>query len=194
MLTEILILILKAVSGILSTLLLVRFFMQWQRISFANPGGRFVITLTDWLVKPFRRIIPGWFGLDFASLIPAWLLHVLVILAGCFLAPMALNPNLAAFLFSLSALGVLELLVAAGWLIFIVVLIAVLASWFAPHSNAPAIYICRTVAGIILRPFRRWIPPFGGLDLSPLVLLLLLQILHVVVQQLMLTLTPLLVA
>jgi YggT family protein len=54
--------------------------MQWQRISFRNPIGQFVVATTDWLVLPLRRFIPGLGGLDLASLLPAWVVQVLVVL------------------------------------------------------------------------------------------------------------------
>ena len=53
--------------------------MQWQRISFRNQLGQFITTTTDWLVLPLRRVIPGLFGLDIASLLPAWALQALMV-------------------------------------------------------------------------------------------------------------------
>ena len=75
MLTNLLLLILEAVTGFFVFLLLVRFFMQWLRVSFRNQLGQFVVTVTDWLVRPARRIVPSLFGLDMPSLLGALVLH-----------------------------------------------------------------------------------------------------------------------
>ena len=71
--------IIDTLGGLLSGVLLARFIMQWQRISFRNPLGQFVVATTDWLVLPLRRAIPGLGGLDLASLLPAWVVQVLVV-------------------------------------------------------------------------------------------------------------------
>ena len=72
MLTNILLLLVNAAGSFLTLMLLARFYMQWQRISFRNQIGQFVVTTTDWLVRPLRRFVPGVFGLDMASLLPAF--------------------------------------------------------------------------------------------------------------------------
>lgn len=194
MLSEILMLILDVAVGILSMLLIVRFFMQWKRIPFNNSVGHFIVTATDWLVRPSRRIIPGWAGLDWASLVPAWLLYVLMGFVGCWLMPLPLNDNLAEFVPVLFVAGAIRLLIGAGWLLFFIVLISAVMSWFAPHSSSQAVHVCRAVAGIFLRPFRRVIPLMGGIDLSPLALLLLLQILYIIAVRVLEMLTSLLFA
>lgn len=79
MLGSLLLTIVDTLGGLLSGVLLARFVMQWQRISFRNPIGQFVVATTDWLVLPLRRFIPGLGGLDLASLLPAWVVQVLVV-------------------------------------------------------------------------------------------------------------------
>ena len=71
MLANILLLVIDVAASFLTLMLLARFFMQWQRISFRNQLGQFVVSTTDWIVRPLRRFIPGLFGLDMASLLPA---------------------------------------------------------------------------------------------------------------------------
>ncbi|MBS0554023.1 MAG: YggT family protein, partial [Proteobacteria bacterium] len=68
MLSNILLLVLDTAGGFLTLMLLARFFMQWQRVSFRNQIGQFVVSATDWVVRPLRRFVPGLFGLDLASL------------------------------------------------------------------------------------------------------------------------------
>src|SRR5512142_2385276 len=62
-------------AGFFAGLFMLRFILQWTRAPFRNPIGRFVVTLTDWGTLPLRRIIPGFRGLDFASLVAAWLVE-----------------------------------------------------------------------------------------------------------------------
>ena len=76
MLANILLLVIDVAASFLTLMLLARFFMQWQRISFRNQLGQFVVSTTDWIVRPLRRFIPRLFGLDMASLLPAWLVQV----------------------------------------------------------------------------------------------------------------------
>ena len=79
MLGSLLLTIVETLGSLLSGVLLARFVMQWQRISFRNPLGQFVVATTDWLVLPLRRFIPGLGGLDLASLLPAWVVQVVVV-------------------------------------------------------------------------------------------------------------------
>ena len=76
MLIQILLFVLDTVCGLLTLALLVRFAMQWTRAPFRNPLGQFIVAVTDWMVRPVRRLIPGLFGLDTASLLLAWLWQV----------------------------------------------------------------------------------------------------------------------
>ena len=81
MLTRVFLFLLDSVAGFLCGALLLRFFMQAFRVSFANPLGHFVVQLTNWMVVPLRRVLPGVRGFDLASLLPAYLLQVLVLVA-----------------------------------------------------------------------------------------------------------------
>ena len=73
--------VLDALVGFLTLALLLRFYMQAFRVSFGNPFGSFVVELTNWLVKPLRKVLPSVFGLDLATLLPAYLLQVVLLLA-----------------------------------------------------------------------------------------------------------------
>lgn len=75
MLTNLLLLILETVTGFFVFMLLLRFYMQLLRASFRNQVGHFVVAVTDWLVRPARRLIPGLFGFDMPSLTSALVLH-----------------------------------------------------------------------------------------------------------------------
>ncbi len=171
MLANILLLVIDVAASFLTLMLLARFFMQWQRISFRNQLGQFVVSTTDWIVRPLRRFIPGLFGLDMASLLPAWVVQVLLVMFELSLRGAAFSGNTAAVLAGLWGVGLIELLRMMIYLVFAVVLGSAVLSWVSPH--APLLH---SIAAPFLRPFRRVIPSIANVDLSPLVLLLVLQI------------------
>lgn len=179
MLGNIFLLILDTAVGFITLMLLARFFMQWQRVSFRNQIGAFVVATTDWVVRPLRRFVPGVLGFDMASLLPAWVLQTLFVFIEISLRGVPLDGGAAGLLLGVWGLGLLELLRMAVYLVFGVVLISAVLSWVSPQ--APATAVLSGLAAPFLRPFRRVIPPIANVDLSPLVLLLVLQILLMVI-------------
>lgn len=178
MLTGILLLVLDTAIGFVTLMLLARFLMQWARVSFRNQLGQFVVATTDWAVRPLRRILPGLFGLDIASLLPAWLLQAVLapIELGLRGLPVADNP-LGVALGALG-LGLLAVLKFGVYLVMGVVLVAAVLSWVNPHAPAASVFF--GLADPFLRPIRRVLPNIANVDLSPLVLLLILQVLLLV--------------
>ena len=162
--------------GLITLTLLARFFMQWGRVSFRNPIGHFVITVTDWIVMPARRIIPGLFGLDMASLLLAWVAQILYVLVEIGLGLQVSTP------LAIPLLGLIGLARMGVYLIIGIVLVSVVLSWVG--TRTPIAYVFDELSRPFLTPFRRWIPPLGGIDLSPLVLLLVLQIVLLLIQHL----------
>ena len=172
--TQLLVQIVTLATSFFSTLFVLRFVLQWVRAPFRNPIGRFVITLTDWGVLPLRRIIPGWRGLDLASLAMAWLIEAVGIVL--LLAVFGTSLGASADLIPLALVaGFLEMLRTIAYVILGATLGLVVLSWVNPH--APLAPVFSAVADPFLRPFQRIIPPIGGIDLSPLFLLLVLQLL-----------------
>ncbi|KON81163.1 YggT family protein [Azoarcus sp. PA01] len=182
MLGNVLLLILNTAAGFLTLMLLARFFMQWQRVSFRNQIGQFVVATTDWVVRPLRRVIPGLMGIDLASLVPAWVLQTLMVFIELWVRGVPLDGSVAGLLLGVWGLGLLELLRMAIYLVIAVVLMSAVLSWVSPH--APAASVFHNLSAPFLRPFRRVIPPIANVDLSPLVLLLVLQIVLMVVSSL----------
>jgi YggT family protein len=148
-------------------ILLARFHFQWLRVPFRNPIGEFMIAATNWIVLPARRIVPPLAGLDLATLIAAWLLQALVL---TLLVAMAGGSG-STLVFVASAFDLLRY--SLYILIFAVIVQAVL-SWVNPHS--PVLYLFDAMTRLFLRPIRRVVPLLGSVDLSPLLLLVLLQI------------------
>jgi YggT family protein len=176
MLYQIVSLLLEVVCGILSGVCLLRLYMQYQRIPMSarsgNPLGRFVFALTDWIVLPLRRVLPSIGALDTASLAAAFFLQlaefgVLWLLAGAAGGLLSV-PILAAF-------GLIRM--AISGMTGMVIVFAVL-SWI--QTRSPIADILERLVAPLLMPIRRVVPLVGGIDLSPLVLLVLLQIAAIV--------------
>lgn len=148
-------------------ILLARFHFQWLRVPFRNPIGEFMIAATNWIVLPARRVIPPLAGLDLATLIAVWLLQALAL---TLLVAMAGGAG-STLVFVASAFDLVRY--SLYILVFAVVVQAVL-SWVNPHS--PVMYLFDAMTRTFLRPIRRVVPLLGSVDLSPLVLLVLLQI------------------
>lgn len=172
MLVRIVALLLGTAADLLTLALLARVWLQWTRAPFRNPVGRFVAALTDWIVLPLRRAIPGLFGLDLASVLAAWLAQIVYfgIMAGLTGLTDA-APQGMLLVAWLAALAVPRLFVH---LLMGVIIVAALLSWLNPHTPVGPLF--EALARPLLDPVRRRLPPLGGLDLSPLVALLLLQV------------------
>lgn len=158
--------IVNAVASILAGVMLLRFWMQVVRVRPPQPVGQFVYQLSDWLVRPLRRVMPGG-GYDWASLVGAFLIVLLSIIAILGLQ--------SGFDFKLIFLVALERFfewICYGFMATLI--IEAVFSWVNPH--APLAPFVGALNDPLLRPLRRIIPPLGGVDLSPLVLLILLQI------------------
>ena len=173
MLVQIFLFILDTVCGFMTLALLVRFAMQWARVPFRNQLGQFIVAVTDWMVRPVRRLIPGLFGVDMASLLLAWLWQVIFqgIALGLFGSLLAVSP---APVLVVALLALLDVAKMGVYLVIGAVIVSAVFSWVNPY--APLAEVFNTLTRPLLRPFRRFIPPLGGVDLSPLALLLLLQI------------------
>lgn len=160
------------VASFFAALFVLRFVLQWARAPFRNPIGRFVVTLTDWGVRPLRRVVPGWRGNDLASLVMAWLIETasLVVVLLIVDAPLVDGGNLVPLAF---IAGFIEMLRTLAYVILGAAIGVVVLSWINPQ--APMAPVFQAVAEPFLRPFQRVIPPIGGIDLSPLFLLFVLQ-------------------
>jgi len=169
--------LLDVLAGLVAGACLLRLAMQVQRLPFNPPLGRFIFALTDWLVLPLRRLLPGRGSWDLASLIAAWLVKLLQFVILWLLA----GGTGAVTIVPLAALvGLLQLLVSA---LSALVLVYGLLSWFQPGSYMH--HFTGRLCEPWLYPMRQILPLIGGIDVSPLALLLLLQMVGIVLAHLM---------
>lgn len=166
--------LLDVVFGLLTYAMLLRFAMQLLRAPFRNPLGHAIVALTDWIVKPLRRVLPGWKGIDWASLVATFLFQFLWLLVYHLLFG-GFSSHATMIVFLLGA-TVIALVKAMLWLLIIVVLVQAVLSWVAP--DGPLAGLLNALTFPFLRPIRKVLPPLGGtLDLSPLVVIVIAQLL-----------------
>jgi len=181
MLAEILIQILLIASTFYMTVVLLRFLLQLARADFYNPITQFAVKITNPLLRPLRRFIPGWGGIDGASLVLAVLIQALTF----FLILVALNGGIPHInpitLLVWAVLNILGLIVK---IYFWSVIAIVVVSWIAPGNTHPAIQLIAQITEPVMRPVRNLIPPIGGLDLSPIVVFLILNVATTVISSL----------
>jgi YggT family protein len=176
LLYQIVSLLLEVVAGVLSGACLLRLYMQYLRVPMSvrsgNPLGRFVFALTDWIVLPLRRVLPSIGALDTASLVAGFFLQLAEF------GLLWLISGGAGGLFAVPILAFFGLLRMAISGLTGAVIVYALLSW-VPSRSVMADVLERLVAPA-LQPIRRFLPLVGGIDLSPLVLLLVLQVLAIV--------------
>ena len=167
--------LIQSLFGLYILAVMLRLILQWVRADFYNPISQFIVKITNPPLKPLRRIIPGWGGIDISSVLLLIALQMLEL----YLVNMALGRALGiGGLFIESIAELIELLIN----VFIgAILIQVILSWVAPASYNPLIGLVHKVADPVLAPARRILPPLSGIDFSPLVVLIVLQLLKILV-------------
>lgn len=177
MFTEIFTLVLDTVSSLYLMIILLRFIFQVSRADFYNPISQFVVKATNPLLIPIRRIVPSIGGVDTSSIVLAIIFQTLVlgikllVLTGGLANPL--------FLFAISIVMILGVVLK---IYFWSLIIMIVASWIAPGSGHPALVLINQIVEPIMQPFRKVLPPMGGLDLSPIFAFIVIQVLEVVVK------------
>ncbi|MBQ4832854.1 YggT family protein [Pseudoalteromonas sp. MMG010] len=160
--------LIDTVFNLFLMVVLLRFWLQWAKADFYNPMSQFVVKATSFAVNPLRKIIPGFAGLDFASLLLAFLIALakVSILMYMQFHGWALQPALIQ--------SVLSVLSEAFSLLFLVLIVRAILSFVSQGYN-PIEAVFQQLTEPMLRPIRKVIPPMGGFDLSILVLIIAIQ-------------------
>ncbi len=164
-LTNPLIFLVQVFFGLYSVAVLLRFLFQLVRADFYNPVSQFIVTITKPLLNPLRKIIPGYRGWDFASLVLAWL--VLAVEMGIIMALKGAGAQPLAAL----ALAVPELVDLIINIFLVALFIQVILSWISPGNYNPAVGLAYSLTQPLLGPVQRRMPALGGIDLSPMVVI-----------------------
>ena len=172
MLIQILQFLLETLAGFMVFLLLSRFYMQLARVSFRNPIGHFVTALSNWMVMPARRVIPGLMGLDMASLVCAWLIQAVLVTLLLYMRGITVDSGTD--LLVIASISLVDLARAAIQLSIGLIIVQVVISWVNPQ--APLAPLFNGLTRPFLAPLQRIVPLIGNIDLSPLLYVVLAQI------------------
>ncbi len=170
---EALIYIVQTLGSLYLLIVLLRFILQLVRADFYNPLSQFTVKATQPLLKPLRRIIPGFGGLDLASLALAILVQLVLMVLVILIA--GANPatvGLQLLVWAIIAVTSLFLKI-----FFFAMIISVILSWVAPGSYNPGAQLVNQICEPLLAPFRRLLPNLGGLDISPIFAFIALNLL-----------------
>ncbi len=175
MLAEALIFLVQVAFGLLTVALLLRFYLQWVRAPYRNPLADFVNALTDFMVRPARRVIPGLWGIDLPTLLLAWLMQLLEWLATLQIRGFSWSHEAGITVAALAALAVIAVIKMLIYIVMFATLLQAVLSWINPVS--PVAPLLDAMSRPFLRLFRQRIPPIGNVDLSPLFLIIACQLL-----------------
>jgi len=170
--------ILQTLGSLYLLIVLLRFILQLVRANFYNPLCQFIVRATQPLLKPLRKIIPGFGGLDIASLVLAIVLQFILIALTLLLTYGIIANPLQMLIWSLIGITALFLKV-----FFFALIISVILSWVAQGSHNPGVELVNQICEPVLSPIRRIMPNLGGLDISPIFAFLALKLLDMLVIQ-----------
>ena len=167
--------LIDTVFGLYILAIMLRLLFQWVRADFYNPFSQFLVKITNPVLRPARRIVPGLWGIDFASIVVLFLLQIAeVIIKNVTLGQMVSLPAVA--MGAVSSLGSMLLTIYT-----VSILLQVILSWIGPGSYHPLSALLYSLNEPVLRPARRLIPLIGGIDLSPMLALIAIQLFKILI-------------
>jgi len=172
---QILVFLLDTILGLFSLALLLRFYFQLLRVPYYNPISQFLIAVTDFIVRPVRRFIPGWAGIDLSTLMLAWLLECVVVTIMYVMQGYDFEANIITSSGVIGLLGIVEIIKTTLYIVLVMIIVQAVLSWVNPHS--PLAPLLDSFTRPFLSVFRKYIPPIANVDLSPLFVLILIQVL-----------------
>jgi YggT family protein len=164
--TDPVVFLVQTLFGLYIIAVMLRFLLQLVRADFYNPISQFLVKATNPPLKPLRRIIPGLGGIDLSSLMLAWLLKTIELFLVFTIAGTSIN-LIAPFIWAMPEL--VELLIN---IYLFGILIQVILSWVNPGSYNPATALLYSLTGPLMRPAQKILPPMGGIDLSPMLVMI----------------------
>ncbi|EJB8383133.1 YggT family protein [Pseudomonas aeruginosa] len=169
--------ILQTLGSLYLLIVLLRFILQLVRADFYNPLSQFIVRATKPLLNPLRRIIPGFGGIDLASLVLAILIQLVLML----LILMLMGYGVGGFIMQLLIWSIIAVTSLFLKVFFFALIISVILSWVAPGSYNPGAQLVNQICEPLLMPFRKLLPNLGGLDLSPIFAFLALKLIDMLV-------------
>lgn len=172
-LAQALVYVIQTLGSLYLLIILLRFILQLVRADFYNPLSQFTVRATQPLLKPVRRIIPGFGGVDLAALVLAVLVQLVLMMVVVVLLGASIGGLFPALLIW-ALLGVASLFLKV---FFFALIVSVILSWVAPQTHNPAAELVNQICEPLLAPFRRILPSLGGLDLSPIFAFIVINLL-----------------
>jgi YggT family protein len=173
-----LIYIIDTIASLFTLILLLRFWLPWVGADFRNPLSQGIVQATSPLINPLRRIVPSFGRIDTATVLVAFLVQAIAITLVLFIvdAPVTAKFVIVGAIFELATLSLLMFTFA--------IIIRIVLSWIAPNTYNPATALIASMTDPILRPLRRYIPPIGGFDVSPIFAIIVLGALSILLEDL----------
>lgn len=172
-LAQALVYVIQTLGSLYLLIILLRFILQLVRADFYNPLSQFTVRATQPLLKPLRRVIPGFGGVDLAALVLAVLVQLALMMVVVVLLGASIGGLFPALLIW-ALLGVASLFLKV---FFFALIVSVILSWVAPQTHNPAAELVNQICEPLLAPFRRILPNLGGLDLSPIFAFIVINLL-----------------
>ncbi|HDQ4463125.1 TPA: YggT family protein [Pseudomonas aeruginosa] len=169
--------ILQTLGSLYLLIVLLRFILQLVRADFYNPLSQFIVRATKPLLNPLRRIIPGFGGIDLASLVLAILIQLVLMI----LILMLMGYGVGGFIMQLLIWSIIAVTSLFLKVFFFALIISVILSWVAPGSYNPGAQLVNQICEPLLMPFRKLLPNLGGVDLSPIFAFLALKLIDMLV-------------
>ncbi|HUW98797.1 MAG TPA: YggT family protein [Acidiferrobacter sp.] len=169
--------LIETLFGMYILLVLLRFLLQLTHADFYNPFSQFIVRMTNAPLLPLRRLIPGFFGIDFASAVLLIVLEAIEVTLTTLIQVGAVHPG-GVFILSFAELIQLTLYILIG-----AVLLRVLVSWISPYGEHPLTDLAVHLTEPFMRPARRLLPLISGIDLSPVLVIIALELIEILVVQ-----------
>ncbi len=172
-LTQVGMLVINTLVGLYLLVVVLRFLLQLVRADFYNPISQFIVKATNPPLIPLRKVIPGFGGIDLASVVLALIVQAVAIVLILLLNGIQ-PPPVQVIMWSV--VGIISLVLKVY---FWGLLITVIASWLAPNSYNPALILINQILEPAVKPVRKMMPDMGGIDISPIIVFLLIQVLEI---------------
>lgn len=169
--------ILQTVFGLYLVCVLLRLLLQLARADFYNPISQFVVRVTSPLLVPLRRIVPPVGRIDTATLVLALGVQLAAVLT--VLGLYGQGPGSPLLVLAWCVVGILALVVK---MYFFAILALIIFSWIAPQAHHPALALLYQLTEPVMGPFRRMLPPVGGLDLSPILVFVAINVVEILLR------------
>ncbi|HDP89016.1 MAG TPA: YggT family protein [Thioalkalivibrio sp.] len=163
-------LLIQFLFSFLIVFVMLRFLLAWVRADFYNPLSQAIVSITNPILVPLRRVIPPIGRIDTAAIVLMLVLQVaeLALLLAIHGRPTPWAAILIASIVQLVRLGV--------WIFIAAIFVGVIISWVAPGTRNPVGALAASLTEPLMRPLRRVIPPFGMIDITPMIAILILFI------------------